>query len=276
MAAGKPLTQPVDDGVRGVAAAQSWRSDSARLWRYVALLAAVWTMVIGASLVWSLTKEDHNTQAIALAQAKVHLDEDLAFRQWAASHGGVYVPVDESTPPSPHLAHVPDRDVQLPSGKRLTLMPPAHMVRQLHEQFAEPLNVKGRTVSLRPLRPENAPDPWERKALLALQRGEGTVHEYADIGGAPHLRLMEPMVTSESCLKCHGHQGYRVGDVGGGVAVAVPLAPIQAVTDGHKTVLWWAHGGLWLLGLAGVAAGARGISRRIDERALASRGVGRL
>ncbi len=36
------------------------------------------------------------------------------------------------------------------------------------------------------------------------------------------MRLMKPMVTKESCLKCHTHQGYKVGDIRGSVSVSVP------------------------------------------------------
>jgi hypothetical protein len=33
---------------------------------------------------------------------------------------------------------------------------------------------------------------------------------------------MKPLVTQEGCLKCHEHQGYKVGDIRGGVSVYVP------------------------------------------------------
>jgi two-component sensor histidine kinase len=36
---------------------------------------------------------------------------------------------------------------------------------------------------------------------------------------------MRPFVTTQECLKCHAQQGYKVGDVRGGISVEVPLSP---------------------------------------------------
>ena len=69
--------------------------------------------------------------------------KDLAYRHWASSHGGVYVPIDAKTPANPFLAHIPERDINTSSGKNLTLMNPAYMLRQTMEQFEELYGVKG-------------------------------------------------------------------------------------------------------------------------------------
>ena len=39
----------------------------------------------------------------------------------------------------------------------------------------------------------------------------------------PYLRYMKPLYAKENCLKCHGFQGYKTGDIRGGVSVAVPM-----------------------------------------------------
>jgi PAS domain-containing protein len=48
--------------------------------------------------------------------------------------------------------------------------------------------------------------------------------EFTSLNGKPFLRLMQPMYTLQGCLKCHAHQGYKAGDIRGGVSVAVPMA----------------------------------------------------
>ena len=93
------------------------------------------------------------------------------FRQWAASHGGVYVPVDEHTPPNPLLEDIPERDILTPSGRQLTLINPAYIMRQVNELAYERQEVLGHLTSLNPLRAENAPDAWEAEALRAFEEG---------------------------------------------------------------------------------------------------------
>ena len=65
-------------------------------------------------------------------------NKDQVYRRWAANHGGVYVPVSASTRPSPYLVDVPERDVTTPSGRKLTLMNPAWIIRQVQELGREP------------------------------------------------------------------------------------------------------------------------------------------
>lgn len=63
-------------------------------------------------------------EQLALNEAQVSVKKDLAYRTWVSSHGGVYVPVTEKTPPNPHLAHIENRDVTI-IGRNFTLMNPA-------------------------------------------------------------------------------------------------------------------------------------------------------
>ena len=243
---------------------------------YVWLLAVFWTAVIGASVIWNLLKQNQSVQEIVLSEARAYFNKDQAFRLWAASHGGVYVASDERTPPNPYLAHVPDRDIETPSGNQLTLMNPAYVVRQMNEEYADLYGVAGHLTSLKPLRPKNAPDDWERKALTAFNHGEKEVTEFTEVNGERHLRLMRPMLTTEKCLKCHAHQGYQVGDVRGGVGVSVPMTRLRAVERQQAAVVVLGHGGLWLLGLLGIGLGTRQVSQRINERKQAEEAVRKL
>jgi signal transduction histidine kinase len=74
------------------------------------------------------------------------------------------------------------------------------------------------------------------------------------------------MITEESCLKCHSEQGYKVGDLRGGISVSVPMAPIQAVATGHALTLAVGHFVLWLLGAGGISLGWQRLKRHVQER----------
>ncbi|MBU4034373.1 MAG: DUF3365 domain-containing protein, partial [Proteobacteria bacterium] len=188
------------------------------------ILLAVWSLVVGFSLALSIKQAYRSVLLQAESEANGHFNKDTVYRRWASQYGGVYVPLSVSTPASPYLAHVPERDITTPSGLKLTLVNPAYMTRQVQELSMEQYGVRGHLTSLDTLRPGNEPDDWERKALLAFNRGTKLVSSVETIEGAPYLRFMRPFITEESCLGCHGHQGYKTGDVRGGISVSVPLA----------------------------------------------------
>jgi signal transduction histidine kinase len=234
--------------------------------RYVWALAAAWTIIVAGLLVWDVHRVRQVTRELATNEARAHFEKDQAFRLWATSHGGVYVPTDDRTPPNPYLSYVLERDIDTPSGQSLTLMNPHYMVRQMSQEFADLYGVAGHLTSLKPLRPENAPDSWERAALEAFEQGTTEVREFTEINGEPYLRHMQPMLTQSGCLNCHGHQGYQVGDVRGGVSVSVPLASFwnrerETITS-HTLSLSL----LWVLGLAVIGLGSHRLRLRIRER----------
>ena len=228
-------------------------------------LALFWSLAVLASLVWNV----HQVRELVLEQASIELRanffKDLTFRRWASEHGGVYVPVTERTRPDPYIDYIPERDVRTPSGRLLTLINPALMVRQFNELAQESYGARGHLSGLDPINPINRPDPWEAQALTRLQQGEEEITGIAEIDGAPYLRLIRPMIMADNCLACHQQQGYRKGDLAGGISVSVPLAPLQQAADRRTHALAAAHGLLWLLGLSGIGLGTRQLARRARE-----------
>lgn len=118
----------------------------------------VWTILVGASLWWNLHQVREFVLELAGNEAKLSVEKDLAYRLWAAKHGGVYVPVTPESPPNPYLSQITERDIQTLSGRNLTLVNPAYMTRQVHELAAQLYGSRGHLTSLKPLRPENVPD----------------------------------------------------------------------------------------------------------------------
>lgn len=243
---------------------------TAPVYRSTALAALVWTLALAASLAWNISLQREKTVALAKSEAIANINKDFAFRQWSTAHGGVYVPVAPATNTyaNPYL-DVPERDIQTPSGRQLTLMNPAYMVRQMQQNFDSLYGVRGRITSLKPLNPNNAPDEWETRVLESFEHGAREAAEVTMLGGVPYLRAMRAFVTEKGCLKCHGHQGYQVGDVRGGVGAYVRLEPYLATERTGIRVLSITHGGIWLLGMMGLTfIMLRGAQRaREQERA---------
>ena len=230
-----------------------------------ALALGLWSLVIVASFSTNLWLLQRHVNENALMAARAYINKDISFRKWGASHGGVYVPPTAHTPPNPWL-DVPRRDVTTTDGQSLTLMNPAYMLRQLMNEFPSEYGIRSRITSLRPVNPDNAPDAWERQALLAFEGGvRHEVVERVEIGGQPYLRVMRPFIVDKTCLQCHEQQGYSVGDVRGGIGSNVLMTPYLVQQRDHALILAGSHGGLWLLGMAALLAVRRG-ERRHNER----------
>jgi len=195
----------------------------------LALAAAViWIAVLAASLAWNWHHVENSIKTLAEKEAMAYFEKDVAYRHWSAIHGGVYVEPSETTPPNPYLEHLPDRDVTTTGGKELTLVNPAYMTRQVHEQDLAQYDMQGHITSLDPLRPENRADEWETRALKAFEEGDQRMSSVETMDGRPYLRFMKPLVTRESCLNCHAEQGYSVGDIRGGISVSLRWEPYKA------------------------------------------------
>jgi signal transduction histidine kinase/CheY-like chemotaxis protein len=230
------------------------------LHRYLAIALLGWTAAIVGLGAWFLWQHDADMQEIASSYARASHEKDVIYRRWNASHGGVYTPVTEKNQPNPYLV-AKEREVTTPSGRVLTLVNPAYMTRQVHESAATQSDSKAHITSLKPLNPHNAPDAWETAALQAFENGEKEVCSTADIDGHAYVRLMRPLLVEQGCLKCHASQGYKLGDVRGGIGVAVPAESIWGNHDYQATTVLVGYGLLWFLGAAGLILGGRKLGR---------------
>jgi PAS domain S-box-containing protein len=239
---------------------------AAELRPYVFGILLAWTLIVGSLITAGYFGAERVAQEFARVEARAAYDKDLVYRRWAAGHGGVYAPVTKDNPPNPYLADVPERDITTPGGRPLTLINPAYMTRQVHELAQGQYGIRGHITSLNPLRRGNAPDAWETRALQAFAQGKKEVSSVGTIDGKPYMRLMQPMFVEDRCLKCHARQGYKVGEIRGGISTSVPLAPFRTTVmrnTHHNTV---GYGILWLLGVVGTMIGGRSLGRRLTAQ----------
>lgn len=217
-------------------------------YRQTVITLIIWTIIVAGSLAFDITRHKNETYNHAIIEAKIHLNKDRALRQWATSHGGVYVTPTETSPPNPYLNHIKKRDVTTTTGRPLTLINPAYMIRQISEFYSDLYGVKGRLTSLKPLNPVNSPDEWERNALNAFEQGKKEIFEFTEINGEKKLRYMLPLHTEKGCLKCHGFQGYKEGDIRGGIEVSVPMMPYILIEQKDISSAALTHGIFWTIG----------------------------
>lgn len=188
------------------------------------LAALLWCALVGISLAWNLHQIQGNREEVAFESARSSFEQILIARLWNAGHGGVYVPVTAETQPNPYL-EVPERDLRISDDLNLTLVNPAYMTRQLSALAAQRSGIQFHITSLKPLRPENAATEWETAALREFEQGAAAKGEFVTEHGRQVFRYMSPLVTESACLRCHEGQGYRQGDIRGGISVTLPNVP---------------------------------------------------
>lgn len=204
--------------------------------RVILYLALGWTAFIIISLYLSLNRIDKDIYKLALNEAKTNYKKDLLYREWNSMEGGVYVPFSKYSPPNPYIT-IPERDIETKDNKKYTLINPAYMTRLVHELEMGKNGVKSHMTSLKPIRPENKADKWEEKALNLFENNVTEIHSLENqTNGQKVLRFMAPFVTEKSCLKCHASQGYKVGDIRGGLSISLPYAPYSKMASEQKYV----------------------------------------
>lgn len=166
----------------------------------------------------------------------------VVMRAWVAQHNGVYVIGDGGVEPNPYL---PMTGLRSERGDSLMLRNPALVTREL-STLSQMMGKRFRfhITSLDPINPANAPDDFEREALQRVTSGRradltryGEFSRLEEIDGKRYFRYFAPLYTEESCLSCHAQQGYRVGDVRGGISILMPTDKTDAAKQQNYLLL---------------------------------------
>mgnify|MGYP000900399791 CR=1 FL=1 len=223
---------------------------------YPRLVAAIYMLVALVaffSMRHSIGEIDGDIANVARERGSVLFRLIELTRDWNARHGGVYVPVTAETQPNAYLKH-PKRDIVDTDGRALTMVNPAFMTRQIAEIAEKAEGVRFHITSLKPIRPANEADPWEKESLALFEQSglKERLGFFADGGGVlpgPAHRYMAPLVVKPPCMKCHDFQGYRVGDIRGGISVTMPADKLVAIAEQRRKQMMM----LYLVGFIVVA-----------------------
>lgn len=209
-------------------------------------LCVAWLGLVACLFMVEYLDSEATHRELLLSTARAVFERVVLTRSWNAAHGGVYVPVTKDTPPNPYLKD-PLRDIKVNDNLTLTKLNPAYMTRQLAELSAKSGTVRIHITSIKPIRPENSATPREQKALESFEKGVPEVGE--TIEESRHLRFfyMAPLKVEKVCLNCHDRQGYKEGDIRGGISIIFPLTHKE-----HLLSLLLSHIVIGLLGVFGI------------------------
>ena len=203
--------------------------------RWWLLLLLIWCIGVGVSLRSHIQDIRQQSIEVATEGARNVFRMLTLTRSWNERHGGVYVTEEGATATGN------------PKASDLTLITPAHMTRLLSEMAVSETGAMFHLTSLKPLRPENVADQWEHDALLAFEKG---VSEIVGVQPSPSgelLRYMAPLRVLQPCMACHAHQGYKVGDIRGGISVSQHYEPIAKPTEASVQQAKLTYGAVFVL-----------------------------
>lgn len=155
-------------------------------------------------------------------------------RKWNARLGGVYVEKTPGMESNPYLEHP---DITASDGKTYTKKNPALMTREISKIAESEGAFQFHITSLKPLNPNNIPDPFERQALMSFAQGKTEAISKEKIDGATYYRYMAPLFVEKPCLACHAKQGYQLGDVRGGISVRFNINDMMRAQMLHRLLL---------------------------------------
>ena len=168
----------------------------------------------------SNTQDDYKTisQEILFQQASTLFNNIVTMRKWNADHGSVYVKSHDNIKPNPYLI---ENSTYTKDNELLIKINPAWMTRQLSELSNKNEKFYFKITSSNPINPNNTPDKFEKEGLDVLDKNKELKY-YTNIEDNKY-NLIGPLFVEEACMQCHAEQGYKVGDLRGGLRVSVPI-----------------------------------------------------
>lgn len=199
--------------------------------KYLVIISIVFCLTILGVFWGFISRANFLIREQLLKQARAYSQEITLTREWIADQGGVYVKKQEGLSENPYLKDISSVKTRIvdQDNEVYFLKNPAMITREISEMALEERMFSFHITSLNPINPQNKPDEFEKKALKEFQAG--TKNEMFQLETSEHnavFRYIIPLPVKESCLQCHEAQGYRVGDIRGGISVSIPASDIIA------------------------------------------------
>lgn len=204
--------------------------------KFVIAIGAILLLSYGLLFLYSSHKQHDLIYSQARQQARMLHRYVLLTRSWVADHHGLFVVQSDKARPNPFL----DTPViHAASGQVYVKRNPAMVTRELSEYATRDGWCMFRVTSLKPINPANAPNEFERTALLQLQ--QNGKKEIISIENKPEGRILHyiaPLFVDKSCLNCHARHGYALGDIRGGLSIDIPISwADKMIADNNRSII---------------------------------------
>ncbi len=197
--------------------------------KFIVAISAIILLAYGVLLYRTSILQHELVMGQARRQARILYKQILLTRQWVSDHHGLFLVKTDDVRENPFLR---DSVIRADDGTVFVKRNPAMVTRELSEYAAQSGFCWFRITSLKPVNPANAPDDFERQALLRFEQGVKEIDAVIETADGRVHRYIAPLIVQESCLDCHAEHGYSVGDIRGALSISVPLAWADSVI--HK------------------------------------------
>lgn len=227
---------------------------------YLVAIGMLFVLGTALSLLDGIREIREERRQLAISRASTLSRTIYAVRRWAMEHGRTPANVAGTSRDNPSIP-MTGRSAQNEAGNKPVQVDHVSLT-QFMETILRPEGFHVRLVSRTTSHRENLPDnEWERSSLEKFAKGSMAEHVLAGSSGDRVFRYMEPLKVEAACLRCHGHQGYQIGDVRGAISIAFPYTPFDRFAQRAE----WREAIQHLLSLGIALAILLFLGRRIEE-----------
>ncbi|MBA3013343.1 MAG: DUF3365 domain-containing protein [Proteobacteria bacterium] len=222
--------------------------------KFVLYLGSILAVCLGGLFFWTYALARLNILDQVDQQARTLLLQVVITRAWVADHGGLFV---MKRPGEVENLMLPKSHIVDQEGQTYLMRNPALVTREISAYAEEAGLYRFRLTSLKLKNPENAPLEFEKEALEFFERQgydnskDGVAFQRLDRDRPVYCRIV-PLQITASCLECHQDQGYRIGEVRGGLSVIIPMDKALAAMDRSRNSFILAGVGIMGLVLSAV------------------------
>ena len=231
--------------------------------KFIVAISAIILLSYGFLLYQTSTLQDELVMGQARQQARILYKQIILTRQWVSDHQGLFLVKTDGVSENPYLH---ESTIRADDGTIFVKRNPAMVTRELSEYATQSGFCWFRITSLKPVNPANAPDDFERDALLQFEQGVPEIDAVSDTPDGRVHRYIAPLMVQESCLSCHAEHGYTVGDIRGALSINVPLSWADKVIHKNNTTIFrYAVFSVLAVALALTLLFNKLVARRIDR-----------
>ncbi len=191
--------------------------------KFVLVIGSIIAIALSVIFYWMYYNAKSSIISQVDAQASALLHQVEITRKWISDQGGIYIKERPGVSPHPLLSHL---DITSTKNEKYLFRNPALVTRELSKMAESKSHYRIHLTSLKLKNPDNAPTPFEIESLLTFERQgyENSVNGLSRIyseNETPYYERTIPLRAEKSCLKCHGTDGYREGDIRGAMTVTI-------------------------------------------------------
>lgn len=169
-----------------------------------------------------------------IMRARADLRDITLNRKWEEGHSGVYAEKKVRIKPE---QYIDDPDFETMNGKFYTKVSATMMTGEILTFAPMDGMLLFHITSFFPLDPKNIADEFERDALKRFTLGENEIFSKEVINEKTYFRYIAPLYAKQDCIKCHFEQGYRLGDILGGISLNYNIEDIQSKLKANTYVI---------------------------------------